>query len=113
MDFCLFAKNMGKNIDKNIRKISSCKYSQKLLDHAKHSATDAFKATSKRAIQKTAEVTGDLIGNKIANKIAKVPRSSAQNNSETITNEHDKEIPKERYVSPEERQKIIDDLRLI
>ena len=26
------------------------KYSQKLLDHAKDSATDAFKAASKRAI---------------------------------------------------------------
>ena len=28
-------------------------------------------------------------------------------------NENEKEIPKERYISPEERQKIIDDLRLI
>ena len=35
------------------------------------------------------------------------------NNSETITNEHEKEIPKKRYIFPEERQKIIDDLRLI
>ena len=26
-------------------------------------------------------------------------------NSETVTNENDKEIPKERYISPEERQK--------
>ena len=31
-------------------------------------------------------------------------------NSETVTNEHNKETPKERYISPEERQKIIDDL---
>ena len=30
-----------------------------------------------------------------------------------VTNENDKEIPKERYISPEERRKIIDDLRLI
>ena len=28
-----------------------------------------------------------------------------------MTKEHDKEIPKERYMSPEERPKIIDDLR--
>ena len=28
-------------------------------------------------------------------------------------NENDKEIPKERYISPEERQKIIDNLRSI
>ena len=45
------------------------KYSQKLLDSAKKSATDAIKTTSKRAIQKTAEATGDLIYNKIADKI--------------------------------------------
>ena len=42
---------------------------QKLLDHAKQSATDAFKTVSKRVIQKTAEATGDLSGKKIANKI--------------------------------------------
>ena len=43
----------------------------------------------------------------------KVSKSSPQNNLETITNEHDKEISKERYISPEKRAKIIDDLRLI
>ena len=30
-----------------------------------------------------------------------------------VTNENDKEIPKEIYISPEERQKIIDKWRLI
>ena len=30
-----------------------------------------------------------------------------QNNSETVTNEYDKEVPKERFISPEEMQKII------
>ena len=33
--FFSFAENMGKNIDKNISKTSSGKYSQKPLDHAK------------------------------------------------------------------------------
>ena len=47
----------------------SNKYSQKLVDSAKKSTTDAIKTASKRAIQKPAEVTGDLIGNKIADKI--------------------------------------------
>ena len=42
------AKNMGKNIGKNISKNLSGKYSQKLLDHTKHSATDAFKTVSKK-----------------------------------------------------------------
>ena len=41
--FLSFAKNMGKNHGKNISKNLSSKYSQKLLDHAKQSATDAFK----------------------------------------------------------------------
>ena len=36
-----------------------------------------------------------------------------QKNSEKFTNENDKEIPKERYISPKERQKIIDNLRTI
>ena len=46
-------------------------------------------------------------------KITKVPKKLQQNNLEKVTNENDKEIPKERYISPEERQKIIDNLRLI
>ena len=89
------------------------KYSQKVLDHAKQSATDAFKTISKREIPKTAKATGNLIGYKIANIITKNSKNSQQNNPETVKAEHDKEIPKERYTSSEERQKIIDNLRLI
>ena len=59
--FLSFAKNMGRNIGKNISKY--CKYCQKLLDHAKQSPTDALKTASKILIQKTAGATGDLIGN--------------------------------------------------
>ena len=99
---------MGKYLSKNL----SGKYSQKFLDHAKQSATDPLKTASKTAIQKTAEGTGYLISNKIADKITKASKTSQQNNSETVTNEDDKEIPKERYISPE-GQKIIDGLRLI
>ena len=54
-----------------------------------------------------------MTGNKIVNKTIGVPKTSKQNNSETVKNENDKEIPKKRYISPEEEQKIIDDLRLI
>ena len=43
-------------------------------------------------------------------KITKVSKNPLKNNSETVTNENDKEIPKKRYISPEERQKIIDSL---
>ena len=44
------AENIGKNISKNISKNLSGKYSQKLLNHAKQSATGAFKTALKRAI---------------------------------------------------------------
>ena len=53
-----------------------------------------------------------MIGNKIANKITKVPKNSQQNISVKVTNEHDKEIPKEKHISPEERQGFIDGIRL-
>ena len=49
---------------------------QKFLDHAKKSATDALKTSSKRFIQKTAEATGELIGNKRANRITEVSENS-------------------------------------
>ena len=76
-----FARNVGKNINKNISKILGGKYSLKLLDHAKQYTTDLFKTSSKRVIQKTTEVTGDLIGNKIADKTTKVSKTSQENNS--------------------------------
>ena len=103
--FLFFAKNICKNIAKNISKNENGKYSQKLLDHTKQSATDALKTTSKRVIQKA---TGDMISNKNANKIMRIPKNSQQNNSEKVTNEHDKGITKERYKSPEGRKKIIE-----
>ena len=63
-----------------------------------------------------------MIDNKIANKIAKdffrIFRNSPQNNSETVTNEDentelDRKIPRKRYISPEKRQQIINEPRLI
>ena len=61
---------------------------------------------------KTAEESVDCIGNKIANRVTKVSQNSQQNNSETVKNENDKKISKEKYISPEERQETIDELRL-
>ena len=89
---------------------------KKLLDSAKISTTDAIKAASKIVIQKSAEATGDLIGNKIPDKITSVSKKKStkelHNNDET---EEDVEITthKKRYISPEERQQIIDELRLV
>ena len=98
MKFLSFAKNMSKNIGKNVSKKLRGKYSQKLLDHAKQSATDALKTNSQRVIPKAAEATGGLIGNKIADRITKVSKISQQNHLETVTNENDKEITKERLI---------------
>ena len=58
--FLSFARIIGKNVGIIISKSVSSKYSQKLLDHAQQSATNALKTASKRAIQKAAEATGDL-----------------------------------------------------
>ena len=109
--FLSFAKNMGKSL--------SNKYGQKRLDSAKKSTTDAIKTASKRVIQKKAEATGNLIGNKIADKITSISKKSATKlRSKKLTNNNNDEdvaiaIPKKRYTSPEERQQIINELRLV
>ena len=101
--FLSFAKNMGKSL--------SNKYGQKLLDSAKKSTTDAIKTASKRAIQKTAEATGDLIGNKIADKITSVSKKKP---NKELPNAEDLELAtsKKRFISPEERKQVIEELRL-
>ena len=55
-----------------------------------------------------------MIGNKGPDKITdkKVSKNSQQNTSETVTNENEKEIPKEKYISPEVNQEIINHVRL-
>ena len=98
--FLPFARNIGRNIGKNISKILSSKYSQKLVDRA----TKAHKTASKRRIQKTTVAMGDLIRIKIADKITRISKTSQIN---------EEEILRERFISPEQRQKIIHDLRLI
>ena len=103
--FLSFAKN------------SSDKYSQKLIDAAKKSTTDALKTASKRAIQKTAEATGDLIGNKIADKITSVSKKSTtelhSKNLPTIDEDIELATNKKRYISPKKRQHVTDELRLV
>ena len=103
-----FAKNMGKSL--------SNKYGQKLLDSAKKSTTDAMKTASKAAIQKIAEATCDLIGNKIADKITNVSYKKSTkelHNNDEIKKDVEIDTLKKRYISPEERKQIIEDLRLV
>ena len=45
-------------------------------------------------------------------RITKASKNALQYNSEPVTNTNDKEIPKERYISPEEKQEIIDNLEI-
>ena len=106
--FMSFARNM------------SNKYGKKLVDTAKTSATDAIKTASKGAIQKTAEATGDLIGNKNADKMTSVSKKKSNNNNDDGDDDDDDNdddvklaTHKKRYISPEERQQIIDELRLV
>ena len=77
--------------------------------------TDAIKTAWKRAIQKRAEAAGDLISNKTADKITSISKKSSAH----LTELHSKidnansEIEVPRYISPEERQKIIGEIRLV
>ena len=97
-----FAKNKGKNLSNN--------YSQKRIDNAKKSTTDAIKTASKRAVKKTVEAAGDLIGNKIADKITSVSIELHSKNSskELYSENEDKiELPKRRYISLEKDSDLL------
>ena len=74
------------------------KYSKSLMNASKKFA----KIAGKEILKETRKATGDLIVNKIADKITAKPH----NKDEVING-----IPKERYISPKERQKIIDELK--
>ena len=105
--FLSFAKNIGKNL--------SNKYGQNNFYIAKKSTAGAIKTASKRAIQKTAEATGDLIGNNIVDKITSISKKSNKELDNNYDEKEDVEITtrKTRYISPEERKRIIDELRFV
>ena len=93
---------MSKNIGNTIGKTWSGKYSQNLIDHAKQSATDAFKTSSKRAIQKTA---GKLvIWLVIADTFTKVSKTATY--EEEIIGV-DRKIPRERCISQKKDRKFL------
>ena len=104
--FLSFAKNMVKSL--------SNKYGQKLLDSAKKSTRDVIKTASKRAVHKTADATGDLIGSKISECFKDYKESKS---AKELPNDEKEDVEittyKKRYISPEERHQIIDELRLV
>ena len=85
--FMSFARNFNDKYGKSLR----------------NSSETFAKTAGKEILKETAKATGDLIGSNIADKIT----AKAHNKDEVING-----IPKERYISPKERQKIIDELRL-
>ena len=80
--FMSFARNFNDEYGKSLR-----------------NASKTFpKTAGKEILKETAKTTGDLIGSKIADKITAKPH----NKDENING-----IPKERYISPKERQKLL------
>ena len=85
----------------------SNKYSQTPYDSATKSTTDSIKASSKRAIQKTAEATSDLIANEIADSITSISKSPNELDSVELRSKSDDneiEVSKERYTSREKKE---------
>ena len=95
------------------------KYGKKLTNTAIKTGKDFATIAVKKIVHKSVEATGDLIGNKIADKITANPSpkvttaSKRSHNEEIQSNEVNNELLKKRYIPPKERQKIIDELRLI
>ena len=82
----------------------SDKCSKSLMDKGIDVSKKFAKTAGKKTLKETAKATGDLIGNKIADKIT----SASKKSQDEVNNE----ILKERYISPKDRQKIINELKL-
>ena len=80
------------------------KYNKSLMDKGIDVSKKFAKTAGKKILKETAKATGDLIVNKIADKITSA--------SKKLHDEVNNEILKERYISPKDRQKIINDLKL-
>ena len=113
--FLSFARNMGK--------ILSNKYGQKLFDSAKKSTKTQLYRKDQLKKQQKQQVIWLVIKLLIIN-IASVSKKSSKKflNDETQTDRYSskdageailKDVLKKRYISPEERQQIIDELRLV
>ena len=112
--FMSFARNFRNKYGKKLINTAiktgtnfNSKYGKKLADTAIKTGKDFAMIAGKKIVHKSAEATGDLIGNKIADKITAKPSKKSHNEDEVIN-----AIPKERYISPKERQKVIDELKL-
>ena len=73
------------------------------MDTTTKTGIDAAKTASKRVVRKIAEASGDFIWNKIADKITSIGKSKIDDKTKKA---------EEIYIPPENRQQIIDDLKL-
>ena len=116
--FLSFARNFGNKYGRKLMNTPietgtnvNSKYGKKLTDTEIKTGKDFATIAGEKIVHKTAEATGDLIGNEITDKITSASKKSQ--NEEVQSNEVNNEIPKERYIPPKERQKIINELRLV
>ena len=106
--FLSFAKNMGKSL--------SNKYGQKLLDSAKKSRTDAIKQHQKEQFKNQQKQLLIWLVIKLADEITSVSNKKSTkelHNNDEIKEDVEITTPKKRCVSPEGRQQIIEELRLV
>ena len=111
--FMSFARNFGNKYGKKLMNTAikagtnfNSKYGKKLKDTAIKTGKDFATIAGKEIVHESAETTADLIGNKIADKITSA--SKKPHNEDEVNNE----ILKERYISPKEKQKIINEFKL-
>ena len=120
--FLSFDRNFGNKYGKKLMNTAiktganfNSKYGKKLTNTAIKTGKDSATTAGKKVVHKSAEATGDLIGNKIADKITSASNKFLKklHDEEIQSTKVNNKIPKERYISPEKRQQIIDELRLI
>ena len=124
--FLSLAKNMNKNIGKNISKNLSSKYSpsmlaarQKLLDPSSNLLQMHLKLFQKEELKKQQKQLVIWLTIKLLIKLQKFSRILQQNTLESVIKEAENfedltfEIPKEWYIPPQIKTKIIYDLKLI
>ena len=80
------------------------RFKESLMDKGIDVSKKFAKTAGKKILKETEKAAAYLTGNKIADKIT----SASKKSHDEINNE----ILKERYISPKDRQKIIDELKL-
>ena len=96
--------NKGVSASKRVRDTASKFNQSKYGNILKNQGTEFGKIAGKKVVQKSAEATGNLIGSKIADKITSL---KVKDKPQEIT-EGEEEI----IIPPDQRQQILNDLRL-